>query len=481
MVTEPLSTTEPAVVLNGLDDVAVEINLLAGHRNALDGRLVDVAIWLLANDDWKGTGLSRPEQFLAFRCGLGPASARRYVQVAERAEELPESIGALRRGELCLDQLMPIVRRVPAWADSQVLRLSKKLTVGQINAVINNYDFERSGPPAERDAPVIDDGAADEAELIATIDAARAGASTENTSTCTSASASTSTSTVPADTERARSTMPKDRCWVGVGDDGRWRLHLETSPDVGMVIDAALREARDRAFRSTGNMVSDAEALADVASRSLDAIDDASQRDRFRINLHVRTDGVTTDELGATLPDVVARHISCDGLVSPVFTEHGAPLSVGRSQRIVPDRTRRIVLLRDGGCRVPGCGATRHLEVHHIIHWSNSGPTDTWNLVALCGHHHRMHHRGRLGVAGNADIADGLIITNEHGIDMHHDGLRPEPVTGPPPAPAGEYQPPRCERLDMDYVSFIHPERLELIAASALAHSRAQRRVPSPS
>ncbi|BAN04467.1 HNH endonuclease signature motif containing protein [Ilumatobacter coccineus] len=477
MVVEPLSTTAAAVVLNGLDDVAAEINLVAGHRNALDGRLVDVAIWLLANDGWKGTGLRKPEQFLAFRCGLSPASARRYVQVAARAEELPESIGALRRGELCLDQLMPIVRRVPAWADSQVLRLSKKLTVGQINAVINKYDFERSGPPAERHAPVIDDQAADEAELIATIDAARADASTENTSTSASASAST----VPADTEHARSTMPKDRCWVGVGDDGRWRLHLETSPDVGMVIDAALREARDRAFRSTGSMVSDAEALADVANRSLDAIDDASRRDRFRINLHVRTDGVTADELGATLPDVMARHISCDGLVSPVFTEHGVPVSVGRSHRIVPDRTRRIVLLRDGGCRVPGCGATQHLEVHHVVHWADGGRTDTWNLVALCGHHHRMHHHGKLDVTGNADIAGGLTITNEHGIDVCLDGPRPEPVTGPPPAPVGKYRPPLCERLDMGYVSFIHPERLELIAASALAHSRGQPGVASRS
>ncbi|BAN01689.1 DUF222 domain-containing protein [Ilumatobacter coccineus] len=214
----------------GLADVRAAVNEIAGFRNALDGRIVDVAVWLLTHDEWRGTGLHKPEQFLAFRFGIGVAAGRRYVDVARRADELPASVDALRSGELSLDQLMPIVRRVPAWADDQVLSLSKRLTVGQINAVINKYNFERSGLP--------DDSIISEDLIIS--DAER-------------------NETQPTETPSPRPVEVPDRCWMGVGDDGRWRLRLETTPEVGLTIQNAVDEARDRIFRDTANFVSEAE------------------------------------------------------------------------------------------------------------------------------------------------------------------------------------------------------------------------------
>ena len=50
------------------------------------------------------------------------------------------------------------------------------------------------------------------------------------------------------------------------------------------------------------------------------------------------------------------------------------------------------------------------LQIHHIVHWEDGGPTDTWNLVALCDAHHRLHHLGRLQIAGDADDPDGLVF-----------------------------------------------------------------------
>ncbi|MEE8489037.1 MAG: HNH endonuclease signature motif containing protein, partial [Acidimicrobiia bacterium] len=32
------------------------------------------------------------------------------------------------------------------------------------------------------------------------------------------------------------------------------------------------------------------------------------------------------------------------------------------------------------------------LQVHHIQHWSQGGPTDLDNLILLCGFHHRFLH-----------------------------------------------------------------------------------------
>lgn len=456
-------SNETPFAVSDTAELKAAINAAAGHRNALDGRLVDIAHWLLTHDTWQGEGLSRPEQFLAFRCGLTPSNARRYVAVARRIDELPESVAALRRGELSLDQLLPIVRKVPDWADSQVLSLAKRLTVGQINSMIDKYDFERSGPPESSTSEAV---AVDSADAETT-DSENTGATTTRDEGPAGVGGPTDGSS--HEPVAPRPAVPSDRSWFGVGDDGRWRLHVETTPELGMTIAQAIREQRDHAFHETGEFVSDAEALAGACQRSLDAVSAPARRERFRTNIHLDTDGRATDELGRNLPDAIRAHITCDGLLTPVFHENGQPISVGRTQRIVPERTRKIVLLRDGGCRIPGCGSTQHLEIHHIIHWSSDGPTDTWNLVALCGHHHRMHHHGRLGIVGNADVTAGLRITNVHGVDIADSGARPDPPSGSPPS--GNYRPPLGERLDMNWVSFIHPRRLRHIAEQAARHA----------
>jgi len=50
--------------------------------------------------------------------------------------------------------------------------------------------------------------------------------------------------------------------------------------------------------------------------------------------------------------------------------------------------------------------------------------------VALCSAHHRLHHRGLLGISGNADDPDGLEFTDHAGRRLTGCG-RP----APPPAP----------------------------------------------
>ncbi len=144
-------------------------------------------------------------------------------------------------------------------------------------------------------------------------------------------------------------------------------------------------------------------------------------------------------------------------MFTPVLLDDGVPVSVGRSQHIVPDRTRRVVEHRDGGCRVPGCTARHFLEVHHIIHWEHDGPTDTWNLICLCAHHHRLHHRGKLGISGNADSPDGVIFTDGSGKKLQMSGAKPKPPGAPPSPPAGRFEHPLGERLDPGAVYFNPP------------------------
>jgi hypothetical protein len=81
-----------------------------------------------------------------------------------------------------------------------------------------------------------------------------------------------------------------------------------------------------------------------------------------------------------------------------VWERDGKPVSVGRTQRIVPQRTRRLVEDRDKGCRYPGCPVTGHVEIHHIYHWLHGGETNYDELISLCGRHHDAHHRGEFDI-----------------------------------------------------------------------------------
>jgi hypothetical protein len=145
-----------------------------------------------------------------------------------------------------------------------------------------------------------------------------------------------------------------------------------------------------------------------------------------------------------------------------VWERDGLPFSVGRTQRIVPERTRRIIERRDQGCRVPGCTNDRFVEIHHIVHWLEGGPTDTWNLTSLCPHHHRLHHQGLLGIAGNADEPGALVFTDARGSPLEPCG-RASPPGSDPPRPDPPYRPPLMGRVDYQWVGldWIHPDEME--------------------
>ena len=253
----------------------------------------------------------------------------------------------------------------------------------------------------------------------------------------------------------------------GYGPDGRWWLHADLDADLGAQIEASIHEARDALFRELNEgvdgdpavLVNDADALLAVAERSLAATSSPARRDRFRVNLFMDLAGTLLTTEHATIPESIARLITCDGRIDPVFLDGSIPVSAGRSQRTIPDRLRRLVLFRDGHCcQVPGCTASRGLDLHHIIHWSDEGPTDSWNLITICSRHHRMHHKHRLGIAGNADRPETLRFVNASGVEIRRSGANPTPPAGPPAEIDGEYEHPIGERLDGRWVTFTHPD-----------------------
>jgi hypothetical protein len=421
---------------------------VTGHLNAQHGRLFDLTVWLLAHPEaWQGDGLWTPNQYLAWRCGIGPALATNVIAVAERAADLSAAIDAVRRGEMSLDQLMPIVRSVPAWADEQAVSLAKRLTVSQVRRMVKETDWPWQ--PGRVDEPVADNAWSDHAR-----ETGEPQRSDE--------SAGESVDAVPDE-----AVADENRVSSGFGPDGRWFLHADLDADLGVLFESAIDEARDAEFARRGHggaevgafsTVSDADGLIEIVNRSLDTVTAPARRNRYRVNLYLERDGLLATDRGVEIPAPIARFLTCDGHLDPVVVAQGLPVSVGRSQRTVPDRTRRTVLHRDDRCcQIPGCTTTRGLDLHHIVHWSLFGPTDTWNSITMCSRHHRMHHKHRLGISGNADDPDSLVFTDARGRPIRASGANPASPSSPPRPIVGRYEHPLGERLDRRWVTFVDP------------------------
>ena len=414
---------DKCVALGTLERLEDRLAEVCGHRNTLDASLVRLVAEALETGGWEMSGIVSPAHWLAWQAGLSTSHARQLVALARRRSELPVTFAAFDAGELSVDQVAPIVARAPAWADRELCEFARLATVTQLRRVMRSCDFPPD--PVPDDDPGGDIGG-------------------------------------DTGTGRQRGVVdPVEFVSLWHLDDGRWELRGALDADHGATLNAALREAQDAVFQRDSTRASNADALVEIANRSLDSISEVGRRDRYRVHVHVDVDNVMVDGLGHRLPEWVRDLICCDTIVSSVHQHGGIPVNVGRAQRSVPERTRRLVILRDRGCRVPGCATDRFLEVHHVVHWDpdhGAGPTDTWNLACLCPRHHRLHHQGKLGISGNADDPHGLIFTDAHGRVVKPSAVA-RPPTGPPPQPTGRYQHPLGERLHMHWVTFNPPPK----------------------
>jgi hypothetical protein len=96
----------------------------------------------------------------------------------------------------------------------------------------------------------------------------------------------------------------------------------------------------------------------------------------------------------------LARRLACDASVSRVVLgARSEPLDLGRRTQVVPAPLRRAVVIRDRGCRFPGCDRPHAwCDAHHAKHWARGGVTSLANLVLLCRPHHRLVHEGGFGL-----------------------------------------------------------------------------------
>jgi hypothetical protein len=177
--------------------------------------------------------------------------------------------------------------------------------------------------------------------------------------------------------------------------------HLDA--EAGVLAESALRLAETRDVEGEPPRTPAhrrADALVDIFRFFLDhQTAQPGGRHRPHLNVVVRyedlvegrggefADGTRVD--GATI-----RRLACDAGYHRVVTQGGSTvLDYGRTRRNIPVNLFNALVVRDRGCRFPGCDRPpTWCEAHHIDHWENHGPTRIGNLVLACSRHHHLLH-----------------------------------------------------------------------------------------
>ena len=398
------------------NELQAELAAACGVVNAGTAQVVGMVATALANGLWQQAGIMSPQHYVSWQCGFSPARAHQVVALARRWDELPVAAAAFTSGTLSFDQMTTIARYAPAEKEAEVTAFARTATVSQLRRTLSRYGFD-----AESRAP------------------------------------------------KAEETR---RCTFGPTERGTWRLNAELPVDEGARVEATIRAVRDELFHDAESAeekaaITWADALLHAADRATGSSRVRRFRDRHRVYLHVDVDdaGELTSRfhLGSPLATWLRRYLTCDATVTPILEQLGLPIGFGMKVHTVPERLRVIVEHRDGGCRIPGCSKDHFLVVHHIIHWEDQGPTESWNLICLCPHHHRLHHRGLLGITGNADDPDGVRFTDERGRTIPGCGAPAPPDLAPTAAatrlgyPWAPYAHGSGERLHEKWVDFGEP------------------------
>lgn len=187
-------------------------------------------------------------------------------------------------------------------------------------------------------------------------------------------------------------------------------LDVETAAVIRAAIDPLSGPTGDGDQRTPGQRRADA--LGAVCRLALDCGElPDNGGDRPQLVVTVEHD-VLAGRLGAGVLDTghlltpeAVRRLACDAAILPaVLGGAGQVLDVGRQRRLITGPLRRALVLRDRGCAFPGCDRpARWCDGHHMIHWTDNGPTSLDNSVLLCGHHHRLIHVGEWAVRLAAD------------------------------------------------------------------------------
>ncbi|ORA33741.1 HNH endonuclease, partial [Mycobacterium aquaticum] len=319
-----------------------ELSELCGQRNAIDGRIVDIVAELERDELCGATGARSITALVAWKTGVTPNNADTIVAVARRAEQFPLCTQALREGRLSLDQVGVIAERAADGSDAHFAELAAVATVAQLRTAIKLEPKPEPKPEPDPEVPT-------EPEPV-----------------------------VPE---------PK-RSFTKIEHDDTTTYQITLPRLEAAKLDAGVRSHQEALIAAWKRDDDEGDQVSEQASPFPNAVDafmslveagwDAdverrphSQHTTVVVHVDLDKDGekpVAALHLGPVLSDEERRYLTCDATCEVWFERYGQPIGAGRAARIVNRRLRRALEHRDRCCAVPGCGATRGLHAHHIVH-----------------------------------------------------------------------------------------------------------------
>ena len=352
----------------GVDDDGLEEEFAALDRAAdvIDGKRLRVLAQIERRGTYARDGHVSLTAWLAGRFRKTWSAASRLVRAARALEQMPSTREALESGEItssAVDVLMPAREVDPqafAQAEDYLVEAATTLSIPDLGRVVGTW--RRAAEDARG----------------------------------------------PEFSEQA---YERRRLHVSPTLAGMVRVDGDLDPETGQTVISALRAVCDGQVRCTTDQRTSpqrrADALGEICRQWLDRTDRpevGGERPHVTVTVDLQTlEGrLPTPGSGAELEDVgpisseAARRLACDASVSRVITKGASePLDVGRRTQVVPAGIRRAVVVRDRGCRFPGCDRPQGwTDAHHVVHWAHGGDTALSNLVLLCRRHHRLVHHG---------------------------------------------------------------------------------------
>jgi Domain of unknown function (DUF222) len=307
--------------------------------------------------DYQADGALSVTEWLRWRCKLSGGAAAERVGIARQLEKLPKTEAAFANGDLGYQHVAVMARaaeHVGAAAvrkeEASLLQAAQTMDPGRFTGVAKSFEHR--------------------------VDAAGA---------------------------LAEANRAYQRRYLHLGEpvDGLARLDGLLDAEGGATLRAALqafmKPTRDDE-RSYGQRCADA--LVELCRQGAGGKRDGSRpRPQLIIRASLDTLAGTPDapagelEGGGTVPaETVQRH-ACDSAIIRITGRGELDHELNHASRSLPPSTRRALESRDRRCVFEGCGRPSHwCDGHHLVWWTNGGPTALPNLALLCRPHHRMVH-----------------------------------------------------------------------------------------